>query len=66
MHVVRRERADVHTRFWWGCLRGRDNVEDRGVKGLIILKWIFKKSDEAWSALIWLRTGTGDVLLWKW
>jgi hypothetical protein len=30
------------------------------LNGSIILKWIFKKvGGEAWSALLWLRIGTG-------
>jgi len=30
----------------------------------IVLKWIFKKWDrEAWTGLIWLRTGTGGGYL---
>jgi hypothetical protein len=30
----------------------------------IILKWIVKKWDEeAWTGIIWLRTGTGGRLL---
>ena len=54
-HVASMGRGEVHTGFWWGNLRERDHSEDPGVDGRIILKWIFKKWDVAWTGLIWLR-----------
>jgi hypothetical protein len=36
---------EVCTEFWWGNLRERDHLEDPGINGMIILKWIFRKWD---------------------
>jgi len=53
-------KREVHTGFWWGNLRERDQWGDRGVHGRIILRWIFRKRDVGvWTGLMWLRIRTG-------
>ena len=43
-----------------GNLRETGHLEDPGVDGRIILRWVFRNWDvEAWAGLIWLRIGTG-------
>jgi hypothetical protein len=50
-------------RFSWGSLREENHMEDLGVDGRIILKWILKKWDGEWTGLVWLRIGTGSRLM---
>jgi hypothetical protein len=35
--------VEVHTEIYWGNLREGDYLEDRGLYGRIILKWILEK-----------------------
>ena len=45
-------------------LRERDHLEDQGVDGRIILRWIFRKWDVGvWTGSMWFRIGTGGGLL---
>jgi hypothetical protein len=63
-YVVRMGRGKVHTGFWCGNLRERAHMEDLGIDGRIILKWVFEKwNGRAWTGSIWLRIGTGGWLL---
>ena len=51
-HVEHMGERRYCTGFWWGNLRERDHLEDPGVDGRIILRWIFRKWD------VGLRTGS--------
>jgi hypothetical protein len=51
-------------RVSWSNVRKRDHLEDPGVDGVLILRWIFRKWDGvARNGLIWLRIGKGCRLL---
>jgi hypothetical protein len=46
-----------------GRPEGIDHLENLGVDGRILLKWIFVKWDKARTGLMFLRIGTGGGLL---
>ena len=44
-----------------GKPEGKNQLEDRGIDGRIMLRWIFRKWDVGvWTGSIWLRIGTVD------
>jgi hypothetical protein len=46
-------RGEVHTGLMWGNLREGDHLEDPGVDGRIILKWVFGGVDwDRWRAVV--------------
>jgi len=41
----------MYTGFWLGNPRERDRLEDPGLDGRIILRWVFRKWDVDWIEL---------------
>jgi hypothetical protein len=44
-HVACMGRREVYTGFWWEHLSERNHLEDHGLDGRIILRWMFRKWD---------------------
>ena len=59
-HLAHMGKGEVYTGFRRRNIRDRNHLEDHGIDGRIILRWILRKWDwGAWTGLIWLRLGTG-------
>jgi len=59
-HVAHMGEIEVYKGFGWGNFKERDDLEDPGLDGMIIFRWIFRK----WAVRIrigsiWLRIRTG-------
>jgi hypothetical protein len=53
----------MHTKFWSEYLKERDHLEDIGVDGRIILKWVLeKRCVMMWTGFIWLSVGSNGGL----
>jgi len=52
----------MSTGFWWADLKKRNCLEDLGVDGKVILKYILKN----WDGKAWTRVGTDGRLLQTW
>jgi hypothetical protein len=54
----------MHIKFWLGSLKGKDNSEDIGIDGRIILKWILNRVGGCGLNSTGSKIGTGGGLLW--
>jgi len=41
-HLVLWGRGEMYRGFWWGDLSEADHLEDLGVDGNTIIKWVFE------------------------
>jgi hypothetical protein len=53
--------VEMYRGFWRINMSERNHLEDPGMDGRIIIRWIIRKLDvRARAELMWLRIGKGD------
>jgi len=53
-------RGEVCRRFWWGNLSERDHLENQGLDGSVVLRWIFRNWGVGiWTGWIWHKMCKG-------
>jgi len=63
-YVARMGGGEEHTGFWWGNPKKGDHLEDLGMDGRVVLKWISQTLlGMAWTGVVQLRKGTSGKLL---
>jgi hypothetical protein len=55
--------GEEETGFWWGNMRERDDLKDRGINGRMMLNGYEVTVWKTCTALFWLRTGKIGRLL---
>jgi hypothetical protein len=53
----------MRTEVWWGRLGEKENLENLGVNGRIILKWFFERRKEVVDWIDLFKIGTGGGIL---
>jgi hypothetical protein len=59
-------RGEAYILFWWKNLRERDHLEDPGIEGRIIQRWMFRKWDvgaRTESSWLGIVTGGGHLFM---
>ena len=44
----------MYTMFWWGKPKEKYQLEDTGIDGRMILRWIFRKWDGGGGGMCWI------------
>jgi hypothetical protein len=48
--------STIYTGFWLENLKERDFLDDLGIEGRILLKWVSMQDGNVYTGLMWLRT----------
>ena len=55
----------MHTAFWYGMLKERDNLHNLDADGRILYDRTLQYYNvKIWTEFLWLKTGTNCELLW--